>query len=147
MKWILGDNEIELEVTDSVTVEPGKDRLLVRTPEGMKTALAVKKGDTVHVSYAGQTYVLNKFVRGRSKVGGAASGEARAPMPGQIVEVSASVGDSVEMGEKLLVLEAMKMQQSISVGISGKVKSIDVAVGDQVAEGQLLALVEPEGDA
>lgn len=146
MKWILGDSEIELEITESVSVEPGKDRLLIRTPEGLKTALAVRKGDSVHVSYGGRTYVLNKFVRGRSKVGGADSGEARAPMPGQIVEVSVSVGDSVEMGEKLLVLEAMKMQQSISVGISGKVSSIDVAVGDQVSEGQLLALVVPEGN-
>jgi biotin carboxyl carrier protein len=63
-------------------------------------------------------------------------------MPGQIVEVSCKVGDSVEAGDRLLVLEAMKMQQPIVAPVTGLVASLLVSKGDQVDDGQVLATVE-----
>jgi biotin carboxyl carrier protein len=65
-------------------------------------------------------------------------------MPGQIVEVSVREGETVEVGARLMVLEAMKMQQPIVASVSGKVKSVRVQVGSQVAEGDVLVVVEDE---
>jgi biotin carboxyl carrier protein len=50
----------------------------------------------------------------------------------------------VEAGDRLLVLEAMKMQQPVLAPLSGRVRSVGVAQGDQVEEGQVLALVGAE---
>ena len=66
-------------------------------------------------------------------------------MPGQIVEVSCKVGDRVRAGERLLVLEAMKMQQPVTAPVSGTVSALSVSQGDQVVEGQSLVVVTPEG--
>jgi biotin carboxyl carrier protein len=65
-------------------------------------------------------------------------------MPGQIVEVACKPGDRVEAGARLMVLEAMKMQQPIVAPIGGVVKSLAVEFGEQVAEGQALVVVEAE---
>jgi biotin carboxyl carrier protein len=63
-------------------------------------------------------------------------------MPGQIVEVSVNAGDLVSVGARLVVLEAMKMQQPVLAEREGKVSRIAVEVGSQVAEGDLLVVVE-----
>ena len=63
-------------------------------------------------------------------------------MPGQIVEVSVSEGEVVEAGARLMVLEAMKMQQPVLATVAGTVTRVAVAMGAQVAEGDLLVVVE-----
>lgn len=62
------------------------------------------------------------------------------PIPGHILEVSVSVGDKVLEGQKLLVLEAMKLQNIITASRAGVVKKILVRQGDAVTHGQ--AMVE-----
>ncbi len=64
-------------------------------------------------------------------------------MPGQITEVLVEVGATVEAGDKLLVLESMKTQQSLIAPVAGQVVRLAVSVGDQVQHDQMLALVEP----
>ena len=61
-----------------------------------------------------------------------------APMPGLILAVVVNEGDDVEKGDKLLVLEAMKMENIIKSPGSGKIKSITVTKGDSVESGQTL---------
>jgi biotin carboxyl carrier protein len=61
-----------------------------------------------------------------------------APIPGVIVEISAAVGQSVNRGDELCVLEAMKMKNSIKAGRNGTIGKIHVSVGDQVRHGQVL---------
>jgi biotin carboxyl carrier protein len=61
-----------------------------------------------------------------------------APIPGVIVEISAAVGQSVNRGDELCVLEAMKMKNSIKAGRNGTIGKINVSVGDQVRHGQVL---------
>jgi biotin carboxyl carrier protein len=68
-------------------------------------------------------------------------------MPGQIVDVRVSEGDVVEEATTLLVLEAMKTQQPFVAPYNGRVSRLLVKTGDQVADGALLALVEPLTDA
>ncbi|MFO7611651.1 MAG: biotin/lipoyl-containing protein [Clostridia bacterium] len=62
-----------------------------------------------------------------------------APMPGTILGVKVSVGEKVEKGQTLLVLEAMKMENEIAAPEAGTVSSINVEAGNSVESGQLLA--------
>ncbi len=71
--------------------------------------------------------------------GGKGSVVISAPMPGKILGVKASVGQSVKKGEVLLILEAMKMENEIVATQDGTVASIDVQVGSQVESGDTLA--------
>lgn len=73
-------------------------------------------------------------------------GTLEAPMPGNIVAVNVSVGDEVEAGRPVIVLESMKMQNEIVSPVTGVVKKLNCAVGDQVTFGQLLAVIEAKQD-
>jgi 3-methylcrotonyl-CoA carboxylase alpha subunit len=79
----------------------------------------------------------------RDEQGGTA-GECRAPLPGAITRVMVSVGDAVDDGDGLVVLEAMKMEHTLRSGGVGTVTRILCAPGDQVDVGDVLVVVEPE---
>ena len=74
--------------------------------------------------------------------GGGSDLELRAPMPGAVLQVIASVGQSVKSGEALIRLEAMKMENDIQCQRDGSVKEILVSAGDEVREGQVLLVLE-----
>jgi len=65
-------------------------------------------------------------------------GFVRAPLPGTILEIKIKVGDEVKVGDKLLIMEAMKMENDIRSDKSGKVSTIKVNSGDSVLEGDVL---------
>ncbi|MBI4216072.1 MAG: acetyl-CoA carboxylase biotin carboxyl carrier protein subunit [Chloroflexi bacterium] len=67
-----------------------------------------------------------------------AAGQVRAPMPGKVLRVTAEVGQRVERGQELVVLEAMKMEQSLKAPATGVVKAVLVAPGQNVAVGAVL---------
>ncbi len=71
-----------------------------------------------------------------------ASGSLLAPMPGTVVTVVAEVGASVSTGDAVLVLEAMKMQHTVTAPHDGTLTEINVEPGTQVASGEVLAVVE-----
>jgi acetyl-CoA/propionyl-CoA carboxylase biotin carboxyl carrier protein len=73
---------------------------------------------------------------------GAGNGTVSAPMQGTIVKVLVAVGDAVEPGQALLVLEAMKMENHINAETAGAVTQIRVAEGDTVGTGDVLVVVE-----
>ena len=64
-----------------------------------------------------------------------------APMPGKVFKIIANEGDSVDSGDAIIVLEAMKMENEVLTEISGTVASINVAVGDQVNTDDVLATI------
>jgi propionyl-CoA carboxylase alpha chain len=70
-----------------------------------------------------------------------ASGSLLAPMPGTVVGVAVEKGDVVETGHTVLVLEAMKMQHTVTAPHAGTVTDLSVRPGDQVAAGEVLAVV------
>ncbi len=74
--------------------------------------------------------------------GAIASGSVEAPMQGTIVKVLVEVGQAVEVGAGIVVLEAMKMENQINAEKAGTVKEIKVAAGDTVGGGDILALIE-----
>jgi acetyl-CoA/propionyl-CoA carboxylase, biotin carboxylase, biotin carboxyl carrier protein len=75
-------------------------------------------------------------------VGAAVSGELTAPMQGTILKVLVATGDQVAAGDPLIVLEAMKMETTISAPREGTVMSIGVAAGETAGAGQVLVVVE-----
>ncbi|XP_035582395.1 propionyl-CoA carboxylase alpha chain, mitochondrial isoform X2 [Zalophus californianus] len=83
---------------------------------------------------------LNKFMP--EKVAEDTSSILRSPMPGVVVAVSVKPGDMVAEGQEICVIEAMKMQNSMTAGKTGKVKSVHCKAGDTVGEGDLLVELE-----
>jgi biotin carboxyl carrier protein len=74
---------------------------------------------------------------------GLADGRLAAPMNGRVVAVRAKTGDRIEAGRALVVLEAMKMEHTLAAPAAVRVKAVHVAIGAQVAPGQLLMEFEP----
>lgn len=68
--------------------------------------------------------------------------KVNAPMPGTILDIKKNVGDSVNAGEVLLILEAMKMENDIMAPVAGKIVSIMVAKGASVNSGDVMIVIE-----
>ncbi|MBC7521879.1 MAG: acetyl-CoA carboxylase biotin carboxyl carrier protein subunit, partial [Sandarakinorhabdus sp.] len=90
------------------------------------------------VRLAGQTYTLARRAPRKAAQSGAGDGRIIAPMPGRVLAVDVKPGDIVVPGDRLLVLEAMKMEHRITARGPGTVTAINIAEGDQVADGMLL---------
>ncbi len=73
------------------------------------------------------------------KAAGQGSVKVNSPIPGKILSVKTSVGQAVKKGEVLMILEAMKMENEVVAPEDGTVASIDVAAGDSVEAGVVLA--------
>ena len=100
-------------------------------------------GDRVTVN--GRTYQVS-MSEGGAPAGAAApaadgGSEVTAQMPGRVLKIIAAPGTRVEAGGTVLVLEAMKMEVQINAPEGGTVLAVEVAVGDQVANGQVLARI------
>jgi len=79
---------------------------------------------------------------GSSSSGGASgSGDVTVPMQGTIVKVNVAVGDTVEIGDAIVVLEAMKMENNVTAEKAGTVTEIRVAEGDSVGGGDVVAII------
>ena len=76
-----------------------------------------------------------------SRPAGGAAGAVRSPLPGVILSVDCKVGDTVKRGQKLLVLEAMKMENTIPADRDGKIVEVKVNKGDSVLEGADLVII------
>lgn len=70
------------------------------------------------------------------------SGTVKSPLPGVILNIHVKIGDTVTLGQKLITLEAMKMENNINSDKEGKVASISVKKGDNVMEGDILIVIE-----
>ncbi len=66
------------------------------------------------------------------------AGTIKAPLPGTILEIFVKPGDLVKSGDKLLIMEAMKMENNILANIGGKITDIKIKAGDSVLEGDIL---------
>ena len=107
----------------------------------------IRAGDSFHVFHAGRHYVLDwSDPIAHAGEHESEGGRLTAPMPGKIVQLLVDAGAAVDKGAPLLIMEAMKMEHTISAPAKGRVAELLYAVGDQVAEGaQLLSFTPEEG--
>lgn len=120
--------EVEVNGTP-YTVEIDKKSKKLKTSSFKKPAQA----PTAHPAPSPQ-------VTKQSTVAGANS--LTSPLPGVILSISCSVGDTVKKGQKLMILEAMKMENNIMADRDGVIKEIKVASGTTVLEGTELIIIE-----
>lgn len=119
------DSIIEMEVNGTdYQVEVDKALQTVKTPKLVR-ARAVPATDTTPSEGTGT----------KASVG---FGSIKSPLPGTILSIHCKVGDMVKMGQKLLVLEAMKMENNIDSDKEGKIVAIKVNQGQSVMEGDVL---------
>ena len=116
----------------------------VSTEDGEFAAVSgFRDEERVVVFYEGQSYEFALGARGSVHGHGPADGVLVAPMPGKVTAVEVSQGEKVTKGQRLLTLEAMKMEHGLVAPFDGKILELDAKIGAQVVEGALLAKVEP----
>jgi propionyl-CoA carboxylase alpha chain len=124
---------------------PSLETTLTLESDGVRTTYAVAvNGAAVDVDGPHGHIRLTRVPRFVDPADAVASGSLLAPMPGTVVRVAVEAGQTVEAGAPVLVLEAMKMQHTVSAPYAGVVTEINVKTGAQVASGEVLAVVEEE---
>jgi propionyl-CoA carboxylase alpha chain len=105
-----------------------------------------QSGTTWYVDGRCETTVLVEVPRFPAISAPAAVGSLIAPLPGTVVAVTVAVGDTVERGDVVVTLEAMKMEHAVRAPRRGTVGRVRVAAGDQVEAGDVLVVVEDDDD-
>ena len=139
----------EIALCGESTVASGKklegDRFAVELDDRRLIASVVAVDDKRTVFLQGSTYsLLRDDPLHRVDAGDSHGGGLTAPMPGKVVALLAQPGQKVDKGTPLLILEAMKMEHTITAPAAGTLKAFCYAAGEQVSDGA--ALVEFEGD-
>ncbi|MFV2039482.1 MAG: acetyl-CoA carboxylase biotin carboxylase subunit [Acidimicrobiales bacterium] len=142
-KWV--EQHLDLSgISSSPAVTPETDDPLVRRElevevNGKRFDVAMWVPETSRRKAAAE--------RRRSAATGAAvgggNGRVSVPMQGTIVKVAVAVGDSVEAGDTVIVLEAMKMENNLVADVTGTVTEVHVAEGDKVGGGDLVLVIDP----
>jgi len=119
-------------------------RLDVEVPEGGDDWVSLTESDdAVFVSMQGKTWRFSApQPRGTSTSHGIHDGEIEAPMPGRVTAVEVKRGEKVAAGQRLLTLEAMKMEHALTAPFDGIITELSAKSGQQVTEGALLVKVE-----
>ncbi|MFO1346140.1 MAG: acetyl/propionyl/methylcrotonyl-CoA carboxylase subunit alpha [Rhodocyclaceae bacterium] len=144
-----GRDHWQLSVQGETVLARGRkldgDRFAVELDDRRLIASVIATGTKRHVFLNGQTWVVERDdPLHLVEAGGAHGGGLTAPMPGKVVALLAQPGAKVEKGAPLLILEAMKMEHTITAPKNGTVKAFCYAAGDQVADGASLVEFEEE---
>ncbi|TSD76395.1 acetyl/propionyl/methylcrotonyl-CoA carboxylase subunit alpha [Pseudomonas sp. KBS0710] len=122
------------------------DQLLIEHQGVRRTHLAVRSEGILYLRWDGQMQAVSLFDPiAAVEANQTTQGGLTAPMNGSIVRVLVDVGQSVEAGTQLVVLEAMKMEHSIRAPLAGVVKALFCQEGEMVAEGSALVELEAAG--
>lgn len=124
-------------------LEAAPDRVRLRWRGLDRVFYVARAGDRVFVDTATGSAALTLLPRLPTAPAATETGSLNAPMPGKILRVEIAEGDLVEAGDPLVVMEAMKMEHTVSAPYSGAVASVNISPGDQVESGQLLAVLTP----
>ena len=101
-------------------------------------AHVAKSGDEWWIHIDGRTHMLRAADSGSRRKSASAEGSLTAPMPGTIVEVLVTEGSSVEDGDPLIVMEAMKMEHRLYAPFAGEIEAVHFQTGDKVERGIIL---------
>jgi 3-methylcrotonyl-CoA carboxylase alpha subunit len=144
---VAGGWQLELENEPAVSgqIERVADgSLLVQLDAQVLPARVDRSGTQRWVVLAGERWLLSwhDLELDEAQASDRGEGQLSAPLPARVVAVTVAVGDIVRAGQVLVILEAMKMEQTIVAPHPGRVAELRCAAGDQVAEGTLLVVLE-----
>jgi acetyl-CoA/propionyl-CoA carboxylase biotin carboxyl carrier protein len=155
-----------LNAAPSIRVESGgvvRSVAVMRDPAATSPAAPVRApvpthvrvGDTVHIDVEGRSVAFRLALppdvdaaaraAAHRHVAGSMGGpvDVRSPMPGAVLTVHVAEGQTIEAGDAIVTVEAMKMEHVVAAASSGRVTELAVRAADQVVRGQLLAVIEP----
>lgn len=162
VRLLIGKNEVEVSwrrltnETFEVTAfdQTSQARVLAFTPGRIRLELdgvqrlfhctEIKDQLLIHSSLGDCT--ITRLPRHPERQSATEAGSHHAPMPGQVVRILVAVGQRVAAGEALLILEAMKMEQTIRAAVDGVVEAIPVSAGQVVGPGEALARINASPD-
>ncbi|MGW0521274.1 ATP-binding protein [Crossiella sp. NPDC003009] len=143
----LGEGEPEPASARAVTAEDGAVELAL-TFRGRTTRFTtVHKGQTSWLATGGHAYQVTeteKLAAARHEAPGGRGGPVTSPMPGTVLVVKVAQGEAVTAGQPLIIVEAMKMEHTITAPVDGLVSELRVRPGQQVGLDQALAVVTPQ---
>ncbi len=117
------------------------------TPHGHAAVMRMASGE-IAVMEAGETQMLSLYDPfAAAEAAGSASDRIAAPMPGKVIQLLVKSGEAVTRGQPLAVLEAMKMEHTLSAPADAVVECVEVAAGDQVGEGAVIVRFAEEKTA
>ncbi|MEC8828488.1 MAG: biotin carboxylase N-terminal domain-containing protein [Actinomycetota bacterium] len=131
----------EDEVRSAKLLSSGSDRFEIQLDDIRAGGYASKFGNRWYVDIPAGSLVLTEKSRFPEADIADVEGGLTAPMPGKIVAIEVSEGDSVNTSQLLVLMEAMKMEHQIVAAFDGVVAEVRVAVGDQVDNGELLVII------
>jgi biotin carboxyl carrier protein len=114
-------------VNATVEAIPGNSKALLVKIDGEVFTVSINDELDQMLDKMGFGKVVQKIVK-----------EIKAPMPGLVLEVAVTEGQSIKQGDKLIILEAMKMENSLQAGADAIIKKINVSKGQPVVKGQVL---------
>ena len=130
----------------SLAIEPLEGgRLRIVTPEGVSSAEVTAAGPRRFVRLGSMDFVFERLLGGRRRGGAAASGGLEAPMPGVVTRIMVAAGDTVQQGQPLVAVEAMKMEHLVRAPRPGRVRVVRARQGELVQGGATLVELEDEG--
>ena len=104
-------------------------------------------GKTLWIKHSGETWAtdlseLDEQYKSSAKKRTASADQILAPMPGKITKINVSTGQTVQVGDVLIVMEAMKMENILKSPADGVVKSVKVIKGDKVDKNQVMVFLD-----
>ncbi len=138
VRW--SEHEVPLEAVRFSTNGPD----FVRDGLRIRTSALIRNGAGV-ISAGARQWSIERIPPDLGEAsGGVSDGTLRAPMTGRLVELQVGRGDTVNAGDTILVMEAMKMAHTLTAPIDGTITACHASAGDLVEGGQVLVLIEPE---
>jgi 3-methylcrotonyl-CoA carboxylase alpha subunit len=138
------DRNIKVDLSDGQ--QDFSAQLGAEIPEGGDDWITLSESeDSIFASMQGKTWrFMAREPRGTGTSHGVHDGEIEAPMPGKVTAVEVAPGEKVAKGQRLLTLEAMKMEHALTAPFDGTVAELSAAAGQQVSEGTILVKVEAD---
>ena len=138
------DSQIEdrcYQVFESMT--PGEDLFIVLDGQ-MLRGTALMSGHNLLVGVNGLFFTVFDSQSAQSSQIDQNSGTVQATMTGRVIQILAKPGDQVVKGDPIVVLEAMKMEHSLTAPVTGQVRTLDTNLDQLVEQGLIVATIDPE---
>ena len=131
-----------LALRDARWLDPARSAFSAECDGMLESAVLAQQDEALHLFHAGRAWSFDRVSERKSRAAEGGSGAVTAPLTGRIVDVAVREGESVQAGQRLLVLEAMKMEHTLTAPVAGVVTEVLAQAGGQAGKGALLLRIE-----